>query len=512
MGLLAGAYPAFVMSATSPVNALHRSFTASGTARVRQWLVVTQFSILIALLVATAVVHRQTTFALNEALRIFPDRVLLIFASKQTPSEAFKEALSRLPGVSGVTAAAAAPTNYDNNAAMFSHGAGAAPVLLQFAAVDFNFFEFYKLEPLAGRLPSRDYGTDLFAFQDPKHHASFWLNESAVRALGMKSPIAAIGQELKTAWPPVLTPPASIMIAGVMPDIPVDSVRGEIQPTAYFVGPEFARIVSVRLRNEQTPETLAAIDEVWKRLGEPRPISRLFLDHYYARMYNDIIQQRRVLGSLCGVAVFLACLGLFGLSIYTAQRRTREIGIRKVMGAGTGDIMRLLLWAFSKPVFWGSLVAWPVAAWAMNRWLEGFVYRVSFGWWLLPLASLLALVVALAVGAWRRIAWLRRTQARSPVVAASLGILVAWFVHTSVDWIHLLPGVTGIALIAAAVLLRPADPAAAPAAARPTLQLPRLARIAPAVAVGLAIAVAALSLSREGLSELYVTRAQNALA
>ena len=125
------------------------------------------------------------------------------------------------------------------------------------------------------------------------------------------------------------------------------------------------------------------------------PISRIFLDHYYQRMYTDVIQQRSVLGSLCGVAVFLACLGLFGLSIYTAQRRTKEIGIRKVMGAATSDIMRLLLWAFSKPVFWASLIAWPVAAWLMHRWLEGFVYRVPLGWWWLPIASLTALIIAL---------------------------------------------------------------------------------------------------------------------
>jgi putative ABC transport system permease protein len=94
--------------------------------------------------------------------------------------------------------------------------------------------------------------------------------------------------------------------------------------------------------------------------------------------------------------VFLAMLGLFGLSIYTAQRRTKEIGVRKVMGASTGDIMRLLLWAFSKPVFWASLLAWPLAAWAMNHWLAGFAYRVTLGWWWLPLATLAALVIALA--------------------------------------------------------------------------------------------------------------------
>jgi len=223
-----------------------------------------------------------------------------------------------------------------------------------------------------------------------------WVNESAVRALGFSSPTAAIGEQLKGFYGPEMQPPGTITIAGVVPDFPVDSVRTQIEPAMYIVAPEYANLVSIRLAGTRIPETLAAIDEVWKRLGEPRPVSRLFLDQYYHRMYIDIIQQQRVLSLLCGVAVFLACLGLFGLSIYTAQRRTKEIGIRKVMGASTSDVMRLLLWAFAKPVFWASLIAWPVAAWLMRRWLAGFVYRVDLGWWLLPIASLLALAVALA--------------------------------------------------------------------------------------------------------------------
>jgi putative ABC transport system permease protein len=154
--------------------------------------------------------------------------------------------------------------------------------------------------------------------------------------------------------------------------------------------------MSIRLTGKQIPETEAAIDAVWRKLGEPMAPSHLFLDLYYRRMYFDIIQQRRVLGSLSAVAVFLSCLGLFGLSIYTAQRRIKEIGVRKVMGASTGAVMRLLLWSFSKPVFWASLIGWPVAVWIMKRWLEGFVYRVDFGWWLLPAASLLALAITLA--------------------------------------------------------------------------------------------------------------------
>jgi putative ABC transport system permease protein len=164
----------------------------------------------------------------------------------------------------------------------------------------------------------------------------------------------------------------------------------------YVVDPAERRVLSIRLDGRRIPETLAAIDEVWRRLGEPHAVSRWFLEQYYQRMYLDVLQQRKVLTTLSGVAVFLAMLGLFGLSIYTAQRRTKEIGVRKVMGASTGDIMRLLLWAFSKPVFWASLLAWPLAAWAMNHWLAGFAYRVTLGWWWLPLATLAALVIALA--------------------------------------------------------------------------------------------------------------------
>jgi putative ABC transport system permease protein len=307
------------------------------------------------------------------------------------------DAIAAIPGVSAVTAASALPTNQDSaNASKFSHSPGAEPVLIQIAGIDFNFFEFYRLSPVAGRLPSRDRGTDLFVFDDPQRHSSVWVNESAVRALGMSSPASAIGEQLKTFWGPTVAPPASLTIAGVVPDFPSDSVRTQIQPALYIVEQNYLSTVSIRLTGKQLPETLNAIDNVWKKLGEPRAVSRWFLEAYYHRMYLDIIQQRLLLGTLCGLAVFLACLGLFGLSIHTAQRRTKEIGIRKVMGAATADIMRLFLWSFSKPVFWGSLVAWPIAAWMMNRWLEGFVYRVDLGWWLLPTASLLALGVTLA--------------------------------------------------------------------------------------------------------------------
>ena len=393
VGILAGAYPAFVMSAMRPINALHRGTASQGSARVRQLLVVLQLGVLIALLFCTAVIQRQFTFANTEAQRIDRDQVMLMFFS-QMPSEAIKDAIARVPGVTGVTAAASAPTNYSNAAAQYQRPGGSTPVTLLLSPVDFNYFDFYRVKAVAGRLPSREHGTDMFVFNDVSRHLSVFVNEAAVRGLGFPSAAAAIDQPI-VLMNPWFKPPASTTIAGVIPDIPVESVRTAVQPAIYVVVPEAARLLSIRLAGRQIPETVAAIDDVWRQLGEPSAPTHLFLDLYFRRMYFDIIQQRRVLGSLSAVAIFLSGLGLFGLSIYTAQRRTKEIGIRKVMGASTSDVMRLLLWAFSKPVIWASLLAWPVAAWIMNRWLQEFVYRVELGWWLLLAASLLALTITL---------------------------------------------------------------------------------------------------------------------
>ncbi len=393
VGVIAGAYPAFVMSAMRPITALHRGATVLASARVRQMLVVLQLSVLIALLICTAAINRQMNFSLGDAQRIDREQVMLLFFNKM-PSDAIKDAILHVPGVAGVTAAQSAPTNYGNAQGQFHRPGSVAPVGLQISPIDYNFFDFYRVKPVAGRLPSRDHGTDLLVPGDASRHLSVFVNEAAVRALGFESPAAAIEQPIE-AFDLPFAAPASTTVAGVVPDIPVDSVRTSIQPAMYVASPQASTLMSIRLAGRPIKKTEDAIDAVWRRLGEPTAPSHLFLDLYFRRMYIDIIQQRRVLGALCGVSVFLSCLGLFGLSIYTTQRRTKEIGIRKVMGASTSAVMRLLLWAFAKPVIWASVIAWPVATWLMNRWLDGFAYRVNLGWWLLPAASLLALAITL---------------------------------------------------------------------------------------------------------------------
>jgi putative ABC transport system permease protein len=393
VGLLAGIYPALVISGMRPIDALQGGVSTFASARVRQILVVMQLSALITLLICTTVIHRQVTYSLTEGQRIDRDQVMLLFFNK-TPSDAIKDAIARVPGVTGLTTAQSAPTNYGNASGDFSRPGGPGPVNLSISPIDYDYFDFYRVKPVAGRLPSRDHGTDLFKPEEASRPLSVFVNESAVLALGFQSATEALDQKIVPGGGP-LPALAGASIAGVVPDIPVDSIRTRIQPTMYIVFPAVSNLMSIRMKGRNLLETEEAIKVVWRKLGEPMAPATLFLDLYFRRMYLDIIQQRRVLGALCSVAVFLSCLGLFGLSIYTAQRRTREIGIRKVMGASTGAVMRMLLKAFSEPVIWASLIAWPVAAWVMSRWLEGFTYRVALGWWIFPVATLLALGITL---------------------------------------------------------------------------------------------------------------------
>jgi putative ABC transport system permease protein len=303
-----------------------------------------------------------------------------------------------IPGVIGMTGSMSLPTNSMLPFSPFSDNKGEM-VLLQVAAVDLNFFEFYGVRLLAGRTFSTALATDHFVFAEATRPLSVIVNEAAVKRLGYAKSAEAVGKILhprSTAWPYQGAPlPDPLTIVGVVADFPINSVRSEIEPSIYFVFEPMLMMLSIRIAGESMPETLAALRAAWKKTGQKHPEVGWLLESHYRQLYADVILQQKTLSLFAGCAVFLAALGLFGLSIYTAQRRTREIGIRKVMGASTGDIMKLLLWAFSKPVLWASLIAWPVAAWLMHGWLEGFAYRVPLGWWWLPAASAASLAISL---------------------------------------------------------------------------------------------------------------------
>jgi putative ABC transport system permease protein len=403
IGAAAAVYPALVQSSFRPVAVFKGgALQGAGGARVRDVLVILQFAILVGLLFATTVIYRQTQFALHAALRIDTDQVVIYNLDSEsptggTPGQAFRDAAAAIPGVLGMTAAGNIPTSSFGPSTTFNDSKGEM-AMLQVAAVDLNFFDFYRIRTLAGRSFSKDLATDRFVYAEAKRPLSVIANEAAVKRLGFASPADAVGKVLhpRAGWPYQSSPaPEPVTIVGVVADFPIGSVRNAIEPSIYFIYEAVLGTLSIRVSGQRMPETLDALRAAWKRTGQSHPERGWFLDEYFRQLYADIILQQKTLTLFAGCAVFLASLGLFGLSIYTAQRRTKEIGIRKVMGAGTSDVMRMLLWAFSRPVLWASFIAWPVAAWVMLRWLDGFVYRVPLGWWWLPVASLTALVIAL---------------------------------------------------------------------------------------------------------------------
>jgi len=402
-GLIAGTYPAFVLSSFRPSSVLKGGpVLATGGGAVRQVLVVVQFAILVTLLVATLTIYRQTRFALTDATHTNKDGVLMLFASPCTKT--LRDAVRALPGVKGAACSSPAAVGlaFSNDMSF----AGDHKAMLNVSPVDFGFFGIYGIRPLAGRLPDEsrpgDDGGQLGDTPPP-----IVLNESAVRELGFASPQAAIGHPVLWHYNPSaslehgFTPPPgrSSEVIGVVPDFTFASIRQKINAGFYFVGPKTDMINSVALNIRLDPShaanTVKRVDKVWDRISHGLPLQQYFADQFLLRLYIDNVIQGGFIAVCALIAVSIACLGLFALSAYTAERRTKEIGIRKAMGAKSSDILRLLLWQFAKPVLWANLLALPVAWLAMDYWLKGFAYHVDQPPWTFAAAAAAGLLIAL---------------------------------------------------------------------------------------------------------------------
>jgi len=404
--LLAGLYPALVLSAFRPAAVLKGGPVAGGPGgiAVRQALVVAQFAVLITLVLSTLTIFRQTVFALRDATHTDKDGVLMLFASPCT--DTLRDAVLTVPGVRAAACASPMAVNLGNSNDMVQ--IGDRHVFLNYAPVDFGFFDVYGVRPLAGRLfrPDRP-GDDGALLRDTS--PTIVINESAVRALGFKSPQAAIGhlvtwhfiQKLSMAnLGGTYPPPRPSEVIGVVPDFTFGSVRQPINPFYYYVGPKDDVLGSVALNIKLDParraEAVKGIDELWTRIGKGMPLQQYFADQFMLRLYVDNIIQGGFIAVCALIAISIACLGLFALSAYTAERRTKEIGIRKAMGASSGDILRLLLWQFTQPVLWANVLALPVAWLVMSWWLRGFAYHVAMPGWTFVVAAASGVLIALS--------------------------------------------------------------------------------------------------------------------
>ena len=386
LGLLAGAYPALLLSSLPPIAVLKNEVVPErGRGIVRNGLVTTQFAILIGLIIAMAVIYQQRLYAMDEALRADIDQVLTVAAP--CPAS-FRQEVARLPGVEAVSCSGG---ELLTGAIFGLLEIGGQRVATDMVSMLPSNFALFGITPIAGSLAALPAdGEDAIS--------RIVINEAAAQQFGHSSPQAAIGQMVPI--PPLTSGPhIQAEIVAVVPDFAFYSVETAIKPTLYLDRPLYPGgegLVTIKLAGREIPETLAAVDRLWQATGNSEPIDRAFVDEHVEELYRELVRSTRLFAIFAGVAAFLASVGLVGLSISAVERRTKEIGIRKALGARTAQVLMLLLWQLSRPVLWANLLAWPIAWWAMREWLNGFAYHVPLHVWLFPAAGLVALGIAIA--------------------------------------------------------------------------------------------------------------------
>lgn len=390
VGVVGGLYPAIYLSRFRPAAVLKANqSSAHAASRLRTGLVVFQFAISIALIICTATIYSQTVYARTLDLGFdHADRVSLAgLGDLPTPETraTLKRELAALPGVRGVALSSDAPPLRNNNNTLLYPTAtvGEEKYVIETLRVDPDFFPVYGVQALAGRLFAHDRPADFKPDDDAaagaEPHQAVVVNRAFAAKLGARQPADVIGKVLwetnDDAKPMIRTE-----IIGVVPDLYLRSVRDAVTPLLYFgVGADgpFTNRVTVHVAPGRMRETVAAIDGIWRRLAPTVPIRTSFVDADLAEQYDADEQRGQIFAGFAVFAVLIACLGLFGLASFSAERRTKEIGLRKVMGASVLDIVRLLVWQFSRPVLVANLIAWPISFYVMRRWLGGFRYAID---------------------------------------------------------------------------------------------------------------------------------------
>jgi putative ABC transport system permease protein len=413
VGAAGGVYPAFYLSRFQPAQVLKAnksSAEAAGSGLLRNVLVVAQFAVSIGLIICTAVVWAQTSYARNADPGYRRDGLLQMEGISRRQliplQETLAREIARIPGVASVgRSSIGVATGNSTNEGVLVPGQR-EPVTIGSYTVDYDFFRTMGIRTIAGRLFDRnrpmDDATlpfpaepDAIRAQIARGGVNVVVNELAARRMGFSSATAAVGQTRRASLAGPDYGPVPVNIIGVVQDSRFRSIREPIDPIMFRISNNDTTHMIVRYENADPAQVRAAVEQVWKRIATDAPFSGEFSDDIIVELYKAEAARTQVFAGFSILAVIVACLGLFGLAAFTAERRTKEIGIRKVLGARIRDIVGLLAWQFSKPVIIANLIAWPAAWWVMRKWLNGFDTRIDLGPTPFVLAGLLALLIAI---------------------------------------------------------------------------------------------------------------------
>jgi putative ABC transport system permease protein len=395
VSVVAGAYPAFVLSSFQPVKVLKgEKSSGSRNSFLRSTLVVVQFTASVALIIGTLVIFNQLRYIQSKSLGFNREQVLVVEDPNTLPDgsvQRFKQELTRLAGVKSATVSGYLPTGgWRNNSILWIGRGNDMSMAVQQWYVDADYI------PTMGMTVTQGRGFNASNLADS---TTTILNESAAtKFFGKENPLGKIVQTGGSDSTRRL-----YTVIGVVKDFHYESLRETIQPLALFMD-KTVGATSIRFDATQAASVLAVVESTWKRLNPNKPFEYRFMDDAFNRIYRTEQRTGTILGVFTALAIGIACLGLFGLAAFTAETRTKEIGIRKVLGASVASIIGLLSKDFLKLVLVAIIVAIPLAYWAMSKWLQDFAYRVELQWWVFALSGVLAVAIAfatVAAQAWR---------------------------------------------------------------------------------------------------------------